>query len=101
MTLSFNSNHHSSGCLIFLHICICTYVIVNTHFSVINIAQILMSVREVQQSVIVLLTVLILMGAMCVHARLDSQEMDFSALVCIIVFLVGLCAYKCMLACKP
>ena len=60
-----------------------------------------MSVREVQQSVIVLLTVLILMEAMSVHARLDSQEMDFSALVCIIILLVDLCAYKCVLACKP
>ena len=40
-----------------------------------------MSVREVQQSVIVLLSVLILMEAMSVHARLDSQEMDLYALV--------------------
>ena len=47
--------------------------------------QILMSVIEVQMYVIVLLTVLILMEAMSVHARLASQEMDFSALVCILI----------------
>ena len=52
----------------------------------INTAQILMSVREVQQSVIGLLTVLILMVAMSAHARLDSQEMGFSALVCVIIY---------------
>ena len=66
--------------------CICTYICA---FSVtvisINAAQILMSVREIQQNVIVLLTVLILMVAMSVRARLDSLEMDFLALVCIII----------------
>jgi len=50
-----------------------------------------MSVIEVQQSVIMLLIVLILMAAMSVHAGLDSQKMDFSALVCIIIHLHKKC----------
>lgn len=90
MTLSLDSTLHSLHCLTktcsFIYNCICTNVRTYVTFSVTLIpVQISMSVIEVQMYVIVLLTVLILMEAMSVHARLASQEMDFSALVCILI----------------